>query len=173
MAVRVYGVVRAKDTGKPLGGVTLSMRYGAGRQGDWAVTDENGAYSAPALAGSAYVQLIALPEGYIQLGSPSAEQRKIPADVTEYEWPPIEVVRSASVTGKLIDAEGKPMPNVRINGFRENRRYGFGSTNENGEFTLSSVPKEVELVNFEIWTRDERFTGAAQTKDPLVVRLNK
>jgi hypothetical protein len=62
---------------------------------------------------------------------------------------------------------------VRINGVQGNRRYGFGDTNEKGEFTLDRVPKEIELEKFEIWTRDERFEGVAQTKDPLVVRLEK
>ena len=65
------------------------------------------------------------------------------------------------------------MPKVRINGVQGNRRYGFAATNEKGEFTLDRVPKEIELEKFEIWTRDERFEGVAQTKDPLVVRLSK
>jgi hypothetical protein len=173
MAVRVQGVVRDKDTGKPISGVTLSVRYGVIRQGDWAVTNENGEYSAPALSGPVYVHLISVPEGYIQLGSPSADRRTVPDDVKEYEWPPIEVVRSFEIAGKLIDADGKPMPNVRINGVQGNRRYGFGDTNDKGEFTLDRVPKEIQLEKFEIWTRDERFTGVAQTKAPLVVRLNK
>jgi hypothetical protein len=58
-----------------------------------------------------------------------------------------------------------------ISGVSGNRRYGFGNTNENGEFTLSGVPKEIQLEKFDVWTRDEQFTGVAQTKDPLVVRL--
>jgi hypothetical protein len=173
MAVRVQGVVRAKDTGKPISGVTLSVRYGVIRQGDRAVTNENGEYSAPALPGPVYVHLISVPEGYIQLGSPSADRQTVPDDVKEYQWRPIEVVRSFEIAGKLIDADGKPMPNVTINGVNGNRRYGFGDTNDKGEFTLDRVPKEIELEKFEIWTRDERFEGVAQTKDPLVVRLNK
>jgi hypothetical protein len=119
------------------------------------------------------VHLIGLPDEYVQLGEPWAERRTITADTKEYEWSPIEVVRSFVVAGKLIDADGKPMPNVRINGVSGNRRYGFGNTNDKGEFTLDRVPKEIELENFEIWNRDEHFTGVAKTKDPLVVRLEK
>jgi hypothetical protein len=45
-AVRVHGVVRAKDTQKPLSGVKVYLRYGVGQQGDGAVTNEKGEYSA-------------------------------------------------------------------------------------------------------------------------------
>lgn len=65
------------------------------------------------------------------------------------------------------------MANVRINGGAGNRRYGFGNTNENGEFTLSNVPQGVQLEKFEIWTRDEHFKGVIQAKEPLVVRVEK
>jgi hypothetical protein len=171
MAVRVHGVVRAKDTGRPLSDVALYVGYGVGRQGDRAVTDEQGKYSALALPGSVYVQLIGLPDGYQQVGEPWLDQRTVSADTEEYEWPPIDVVRSFEISGKLIDADGKPMPKVRINGVKGNRRYGFGDTNDKGEFTLDRVPKEVELEKFEIWTRDERFEGVAETKDPFVVRV--
>jgi hypothetical protein len=173
MAVRVHGVVRAKDTQKPLAGVTLSVRYGVGRQGDQTITNEKGEYSALALAGEVYVHLIGLPTGYQQLGEPWNERRTVPVDAKEYEWPTIDVIRSTEITGKLIDRDGKPMANVRINGGVGNRRYGFGNTDENGAFTLTGVPKGIQLEKFEIWTRDERFTGVVETNEPLVVRVKE
>lgn len=173
MAVRVRGVVRAKDTQKPLAGVTLSVRYGVGRQGDQAVTDEKGEYSALALAGEVYVQLIGLPKGYEYLGESWNERRTVPVDLKEYAWPPIDMVPSIEIGGKLVDRDGNPMANVRINGGVGDRRYGFGSTDENGEFTLTGVPKEIQLEKFEIWTRDERFTGVVETREPLVIRVEK
>jgi hypothetical protein len=173
MAVRVRGIVRAKDTGKPLGGVSLSVGYGVGGQGDQAVTDENGKFSACALPGPVHVHLIGLPDAYVQLGEPWDERRTVTADQKDYEWPTIEVVRSFKIPGKLVDAEGKPMPNMGISGASGNRRYGFGNTNENGDFTLSGVPKEIQLEKFDIWTRDEQFTGVAESTTPLIVRLKK
>ena len=175
MAVRVHGVVRAKDTQKPLEGVTLSvLRYdGVGRQGDEAVTDEMGEYSALALGGEVYVELISLPPGYVQFGDPSKERRTVPADAKEYEWPPIDVVPSIEIAGKLIDRTGKPMANVHINGVGGNRRYGFGNTDENGGFILTNVPKGIRFEYFQIWTHDEHFTGVVETQEPLVVRVEK
>jgi beta-lactamase regulating signal transducer with metallopeptidase domain/protocatechuate 3,4-dioxygenase beta subunit len=173
MAVRVHGVVRAKDTGKPFSDVTLYVDYGVGTQGDDAVTDKNGEFSARALPGRARVHLIVLPKGYVQLENPSVDQRTIPPDAMEYKWPPIELLPSAAVSGKLVDSDGKPVPNMRINGVLGNRRYGFATTNENGEFILTDVPNGIQLESFEIWSNDEHFMGAVQTKEPLVVRLNK
>jgi hypothetical protein len=173
MGVRVHGIVRAKDSQKPLAGVTLSVRYGVGIQGDQAVTDEKGEYSTIALAGETYVHLIALPAGYQQLGAPWDERRTVPSDAQEYEWPLIEVVPSTKIFGKLINRDGKPMARVSINGVVGNRRYGSGKTDETGVFTLTDVPEGIQLEKFEIWTRDEHFEGVIETKEPLVVQVKK
>ena len=170
-AVRVHGVVRAKDTQKPLSGVNVSLRYGVGRQGDHAVTNEKGEFSALGLAGEVYVQLISIPNGYVQLGEPWSEGRTVPADAQEFTWPTINVVPSIVVAGKLIDRERKPMANVRIHVLMGNRRYGSGASDENGAFTISRVPKELGLERFEIWTRDKRHTGVIEKQEPLVVRV--
>jgi beta-lactamase regulating signal transducer with metallopeptidase domain len=173
MAVRVHGAVRAKDTQKPLAGVTVAVRYGVGQQGDYAVTDEKGEYSALALAGEVYVHLISVPNEYLQLGAPWNERRTVPVDAKEFTWPTIDVVPSIKISGKLVDHEGKPMANMRINGITANRRYGFGNSDKNGAFTLQGVPKGVQLDKFEIWTRDEHFAGVVETKEPLLVRVQK
>jgi hypothetical protein len=170
-AVRVHGVVRAKDTQKPLAGVKVALRYNVGQQGDYALTNEKGEYSALGLAGEVYVHLISIPDGYEQLGEAWSERRTVPADAQDFTWPAIDVVPTIEVVGKLVDREGKPMPNVRINGVVGNRRYGFGNSDKNGAFTLSGVPQELRLERFEIWTRDEHLTGVVETKEPLVVRV--
>lgn len=170
-AVRVHGIVRAKDTQRPLSGVKVVLSYGVGQQADSAITNEKGEYSIPGLAGKAYVQLISIPHGYLQSGEPWRDQQVIPADAEEYSWPAIEVVPSTQVVGRLVDRDGKPMANVRINGGVGNRRYGFGSSDQNGSFTLSGVPQGLKLEQFEIWTRDEHFIGIVETQEPLVVRV--
>jgi hypothetical protein len=170
-AVRVHGVVRAKDTQKPLSGVKVYLRYGVGQQGDGAVTNEKGEYSTLGLAGEMYVHLISIPNGYVQMGEPWRERRRVPADAQEFTWPVIDVVPTIKVVGKLVDREGKPMASVRIFGIVGNRRYGFGNSDGNGAFTLTDVPQDVRFESFEIWTRDERLTGVVETKEPLVVRV--
>ena len=78
---------------------------------------------------------------------------------------------SIKIEGKVLDRIGKAMANVSVNGVVGNRRYGFGNSDKNGTFTLHGVPKEIRLEEFEIWTRDERFTGRVETREPLVVRV--
>jgi hypothetical protein len=163
--------VRAKDTEKPLSGVKVYLRYGVGQQGDGAVTNEKGEYSALGLAGEMYVHLINIPNGYVQMGEPGRERRTVPADAQQFTSPVIDVVQTIKVVGKLLDREGKPMANVRIFGVVDNRRYRFGNSDTNGAFTLSLLPQELRLESFEIWTRDERLTGVVETREPLVVRV--
>ena len=170
-AVRVHGMVRAKDTQKPLAGVRVAIRYGVGQQGDHAVTNEKGEYSALALSGKVYVHLIDIPNGYIQMGSPWQDQQAVPARAQEYAWPTIDVVPSTEVSGKVLDGKGKPMAKVRINGLVGDRRYGFGNTDQDGVFKLPGVPQGIQLEKFEIWTRDEHFTGVIEIKKPMVVRV--
>lgn len=172
-AVRVHGTVRAKDTQAPLAGVRVALRYGVAQQGDIAVTNEKGEYSALGLAGDVYVHLISIPKGYAQMGEPWRERRKVPADARDFTWPTIDVVPTVELAGKVVDREGKPMAKVRVNGVVGNRRYGFGNSGPDGAFTLSGVPQELRLERFEIWTRDDHFTGVADTGEPLVVRVKK
>jgi beta-lactamase regulating signal transducer with metallopeptidase domain/peroxiredoxin len=93
MAVRVGGVVRAKDTGDPLAGVMVSVPYKQGLQEeDWVVTDEHGRYSAFVLAGDVQVQIISRASGYEKADRPWADSPlKVPQGVQEFELPVIEV----------------------------------------------------------------------------------
>lgn len=173
MGVRIHGVVRAKDTQKPIPNVRVSIRYGVGRQGDDAHTNERGEFSATALSGEVYAQVIELPQGYVQLGSPWDERRTVPEGAEQFEWPAIELAPTRDIAGKLIDSEGNSTKDMTIHVIVANRRYGYGKSDENGVFKLSGVPKEVEMENFEVWTREERFVGEIVTRDPLVIRIKK
>ncbi len=169
--VRVHGVVRAKDTGKPIAGATVSLQHDERALREQSTTDDEGRYEAYVLAGKVYRQLINTPGGYRQLGAAWNQAETVPAGVDSFELPVIEVSPTRSLTGKLVDADGKPLANLRINGTRDNTRYGFGKTDENGQFTLTGVPAEIELETFEIWTRDEHLKGERQSSDPLVVSV--
>lgn len=171
MCVRVHGVLRAKDTGLLFADKTVAVRYGAGRQGDHVTTNDKGEYSAFALAGKAYTQVITPPKGYAQLGAPWNEPFDIPQGVQEFELPVIEMVPTTRITGTLHDADGKPMANVQINGVVGNRRHGFGKTDDKGAFVLPDVPVGLKLESFGIWTRDDHFIGEPISTEPLVVRV--
>ena len=75
------------------------------------------------------------------------------------------------IVGKLVDHDGKPMANVRINGVVGNRRYGFGTTDQNGAFKLPGVPQEIQLEKYQVWARDSVLTGVVEAAEPLVIRV--
>ncbi len=174
MTVRVHGVVRAKDTQKPLRGVLVSVNNGQG-QSHQVETNESGEFSAFALPGKAYLQLVSIPKGYVQVqSSPFDEIKDISFDVKEFTWPTIDVFPSVKVTGKLLNGAGEPVPNVQLRGVIANHVYpGIGNTDKDGVFTLDSVPKDVRLETFTIWTKDKRFKGVIESHDPLVVRVRE
>ena len=110
MCVRVHGIVRAEDTGRPIAGAVVWVSYGERHQGDQVVTDENGAYSAYALPGKLAVHILYLPGRYAQLGEPWVKSITVQQGVDELELPTIDVVPTTILTGKLLDHRGKPMP---------------------------------------------------------------
>jgi hypothetical protein len=171
MAVRVQGVVREKEMQRPVAGAVVSVSYGELRQSDQVMTDDKGEFSALALAGEAYVQLISIPRGFVQTGEPWNERRTIPADVESYQWPAIEVEATIKLSGKVIDSDGKPLGKVRINGVVGGRRYGFGDANDRGEFSLDGVPKDIPLESFQVWLGDEQHVGEIESREPLVLRV--
>ncbi len=173
MCARVHGIIRAADTGRPIAGAVVWVYYGAPHQGDQVVTDENGAYSAFALPGKLAVQILYLPGQYEQLGEPWIKNYTVPPEVDEFALPTIDVVPTTTLTGKLLDRDGRPMAGVKINGDVGNRRHGFGKTDAQGMFELPGVPVGIKLERFEIWLGDEHLEGKPESTDPLVVRVQR
>ncbi len=183
-AVQSHGVVRKKGSGEPVAGAIFNVGYGVGRQSDRVKTDAAGKYTAYILPGQVRVEAIYIPHGNLVVYSPPQngsdrfyEPRtlrfSVPDGVAEFELPPIDLTTTKKVTGHLLASNGKPLPNCRINGVIGNARYGWGESDKNGEFTLSEVPEDVTLVQFEVWTDDLglRIESTVETTEPLVVRV--
>lgn len=168
-APEIYGKVVAKSTGNPVAGAEISLGYGGFRQSDSATTDENGVYRGRALPGDVRVHIISLPNGYVQLGSPWAEPYQVPENVDSFELPTIEVVGSHLISGQLIDAMDRPLPNLQIQAVDGNRRYGFGKSDAEGRFKMT-VPDGVD-TKFQVSSKDHgSVAGEVVQDDPLVVR---
>lgn len=165
----VHGKVVAKSTGKPVPNAEISLGYGGFWQSDMVTTDENGQYSGRALPGPVRIHIIALPDGYVQLGAPWADAYQVPADVDEFELSTIEVVGSHDIAGQLVDTNDQPLPDVHVAAVEKSRVYGGGITDSEGKFTFR-VPDGVDTrVIVQLVGRPSEPVTVI-LKDPLVVR---
>jgi hypothetical protein len=88
-AVRVRGVVRVKDTGEPVAGVSILIGYGSGN--DFVVSDAKGQYAAFALSGDVSAQIIAFPDGFTPPMVMTQGKHHIPPGTETFDLPAIEV----------------------------------------------------------------------------------
>jgi RNA polymerase sigma factor (sigma-70 family) len=105
----IRGVVRDKDTGKPLAGVTVGYYHG---QGPAAVTDKEGRYELLGLAKSPHYSLIAkTADGlYFQRQVRFEDTPGLAALTAD-----IDLVRGLTVRGRVTDrATGKPIAQARV-----------------------------------------------------------
>ena len=173
-AVRVRGVVRMKGTAEPIAGAGVALRFGDAVQWEQATTDNLGRYSALVLPGQVNMQVVYTGRrDATQLSDSRTTSVPVPDGVADFKLPPVELVKVRNVSGRLLDKEGKPLAKRRINGIVDNWRYGWGETNESGEFTLTGVPEEVKLVQFQVSSEPAGLpeTVTAETTDPLLLRL--
>jgi len=173
MAVRVHGVIRVNGSGEPVAGASISVGYGVGRQSQHAKSDEAGKYNAYVLPGNVRMQVIHIPQrGLDQLIESRTAQFPVPDGVADFDLPPIELTKTKTISGRLLNSDGKPLPNRRINGVVGNARYGWGESDKNGEFTLSEVPESIALKQFQIWDENggPPVDTTVETTEPLVVR---
>jgi hypothetical protein len=173
--VVVRGSIRAKDTGQPISGATMHIYYGVGGQGARAFSDAEGKFTARVLPGPIGLQVIHMPQEYVQLGEVGNRTIDVPQDAKEFELPPLEVVPAKSMTGRLIDGHDQPVAGARILLMEAGRTYGFGKSDDKGEFNLTGVPTTMNPTgaNYKWWP-EASSTGPSEceivTTDPLVLR---
>ena len=173
-SVLVRGVIRTDDKHSPIPGAEIAIGYGEWRQGEHVISDADGRYEARVLSGPVYTQVISRPREfrtYEQVGAPWSETINVPAG-GPFDLPPISLMPTVSLTGKLVDQDGRPVAKLKLNGVKENRRYAFATTNELGEFS-AQIPKGLTLDGYEVWLNDEAapLTPTIERTDPLTLRI--
>ena len=154
-AIIVRGHVVREDGADPVAGVTVSVRYGQFRQGDRAITDENGEFESGVLPGRVYQQVLSIPDSDLTyVGSGISERFEVPITDEVFELPVIELVGTWRQPGRLVDADGEPLANYDIWGVNGNRRYGFAKTNDQGEFEMQ-LPNGIEMEKYGYNTPDD------------------
>ena len=84
------------------------------------VSDAQGNYAARVLPGSIRVQVISMPKWILWLhgnGSPFPSYQ-VPENVKEFDLPPIEVVPTKSISGRVVDEHDQPVGNLLISWLR-------------------------------------------------------
>ena len=170
-AVKVRGIVRSQEKKEPLAKATISVGYGTWRQSDTVTTGPDGKFEAYVVPGNVKLQVIEVPDGYVQLGAPWDEPIPVPADPPSFDLPPIDLVKTLpTIPGKLVDGRDRPLSGVQIIASSGNRRYGFGRTDSKGEFKLDGIPPGIDL-KYEAWTEDEIAAPTEVVREaPLLLR---
>ena len=87
-------------------GASVSVNYGSGRQGSTVVSDKDGRFETYVLPGDVRMQVIVMPDNYVQLGEPWNERYKVPADVAAFDLPSIDVVPGRDDQGTAGAGQG-------------------------------------------------------------------
>ncbi len=166
-AVRVRGSIRVTVSHEPVAGASISVAYGLAdgqekKQPDgtsMSVSDAMGRFETYIMPGEAGMSVFGLPEPFVRIGGTTFVRIGRVADVAEtVELPPIEVARGATVKGRLVDAQDRPIANARV---------FVGSavaiTDRQGDFTLSGVPDGPQLTY--------HFNFKPQDKSSVVVEI--
>jgi protocatechuate 3,4-dioxygenase beta subunit len=175
--VVVRGSIRTQDTGRPISGALIYVYYGIGRQGASVASDADGKYTARVLPGRVGLQVTFVPNkyAYVQMGEPWLRPYQVPEDAKEFDLPPVEVVPSKTIAGRVIDQQDQPVANSQVSILEGNRRYGFGKSDNNGRFNLTGVPATIDPAKATYQVSPETgSTGPSATEvitsDPLLLR---
>jgi RNA polymerase sigma factor (sigma-70 family) len=157
-AVRIRGAIRVKGTGEPVAGASINVDYGWGNDArgpsgaeeaageDTVVSDAAGRFETYGLPGGARMQVIYLPEAFAHLGSVIVERHPVPPDAETFDLPVIEVARGVSISGRLVDADDRPIADARVFAAEGREIPGFSVTDGRGDFTMSGVPPGREFT---------------------------
>jgi Sigma-70, region 4 len=142
-AVRVRGAIRVSVSHEPVAGASISIVYGYadGQKTkpdgtSMCVSDATGRFETYIMPGEAGMSVFGLPEPFVRLEGPTFVRfGRVADDAETVDLPPIEVARGVTVTGRLVDAQDRPIAHARL-------FAGPASTitDRHGDFTMPGVP---------------------------------
>ncbi|OJW24989.1 MAG: hypothetical protein BGO49_01785 [Planctomycetales bacterium 71-10] len=145
--VEVVGKVVSERTGGPIAEAMIQIEDvaegGDGSRSLILQTDAAGRYSCRLLAGRTYpVSLQALPAGY--RASKWSQSLSVPEGATTFDGPTFQVSDSGPISGRLLDADGRPIAGARVEFLTiapppANERPS-SRTDDGGAFHLPAVP---------------------------------
>lgn len=208
--VKVRGQIRKGDTKEGVPGFGVRLIYGPSaldvndqQHSVELKTDAAGAYTAYVPPGPIRMRGDSYAKGYISIehwnDGPWNHRDKpllVPAGVNEFDLPPLDLDRSKTVRGKLVDQTGKPVVDWTVYGFpghweeqyngqKEPKSFVMNSfagvsTNEKGEFEGTapiSYPPERWRLSHRVWPtkfdfEDHAYIPKIRSRDPLVLEVD-
>jgi hypothetical protein len=173
MLIKVHGLIRVKETGKPVADAAIVVHSDHFSVRDEVRSDANGRYAARVLPGDVNVQVIDVPSKDIRQSSDSHSRYDVPDDATDLELPVVEIEKCKNVAGLLLDKEGKPAALSSVQAFAGEKTY-FVIAREQGKFEFRDVPEGTVFDSFRVGSTGpgaREVPVTIQSKDPLVLRL--
>jgi hypothetical protein len=173
--VAVHGSVIAKDTGKPIEERLIEIAYGAKfTRSLYRFADAQGKFTVPVLPGrvrmgapgppTAYLP----PDGHLQFGA--WPEYDVPENVREFNAPPLDLVPTKSLAGRLIGEHDQPVAKMMVWMELDGCGYGYGQSNGKGELTLKGVPTMIDVVKGKY--QASLWNGKAEPMDVTVVQAS-
>ena len=137
----IAGRVVEAGTDKPVPGVTV-YAYATGVSRLRAKTEPDGSFRLRCAPGTYRVEMSSVPRGYAK---PAWSDRRSVAVGEEQDAIGLkfELTKGITLTGKVIDREGKPVPRVRVTArvlFAMGSRSEYATTDTRGAFSLHGIP---------------------------------
>lgn len=162
---QVRGRVVDRETGKGIESVEVIIVGDSQRKRRIAHTDEEGRFSSWSVPGEASAMIRQAPFEYLL---PSAGDGRGQRSYSREEWPRIELDRAARIEARVVDEQGEPVPQARLDIQRATiKRIGAWTpvpeeADASGRFTVEQLePSEP------VFLRARSATAASET--PLII----
>ncbi|HEV3340383.1 MAG TPA: carboxypeptidase-like regulatory domain-containing protein, partial [Pirellulales bacterium] len=147
-AVRAEGVVRDRDSGEPLGGAAVWLRWLFVSPDDDPRTDEGGRYTGLLLPGRVSPSFRRTPRHYY-FPQYVLDTQPVPAGAAMVELKPLLLARGVTVLGRVVDGGGHGVAGAEIEAQWELPSGGEYSaharSNRDGAFTLDGIEPNAQL----------------------------
>lgn len=189
--VRVVGILRIRDTEEPVANAAISIRHGkqsglARELIAYTQTDDKGRFEARVFPGMIGCSPLTVMPGHVPVYEweqpkiaasripkvPYGRRIMVPDGLAEYALPPLELVPSMTLTGRLIGSDGKPISNMGVYAFPEDGRSNcdFAQTNTEGEFMMTQIPSTHPPTFFKAGKKYKTSPATIVSREPLVLR---
>ncbi|MBI3469051.1 MAG: carboxypeptidase regulatory-like domain-containing protein, partial [Planctomycetes bacterium] len=176
-AVRVHGSVRERGTDKPVAAVGINI-VSNNNTNEILYTNETGTFEGYVTPGSLVTYVHGVPKPYFEPG----RRMPRPVDVeagTDYAVPRIELVRGASLRGRVLDADGNPVAGASVSGAwtmdEGQPKSIFAMSGSSGDFLLEGVEPRAELrlsASFKDASTEADTAARASEAQPVILRIS-
>lgn len=171
-ATKVRGILRVKSKKTPVPEAEILLDYGGFRQSERVITDAKGKFEGRVLPGPLRIQIVSLPaENLVYDLAYYNKTIEIPANTKEFHLPPLEVMISNKMEGKLVGAKNQPLSAKEIRCIQGESVLSWTNTDSEGRFSIR-VPEGLDL-NFEVYTEKQGSEPVRiLQKDPLILQYS-